>query len=224
MATIIKADGTGGPQVEARAIAFNYHDVVTQASSKLEQVRQQAGQILAEARSEADRLKQQAQQQGKAAAEAEARKNIQLEVKTQLAGQLQTLRPALESAIEQVTAVKLACMRQWEQNMVQMATAIAGRVIRQQLEVNPKLGLPLVREALELAVGCQQVTIRLNPTDLASLGDEVELIVKQFKQIGTPEMVADPALQKGCCVVDTEFGQIDQQWETQLRRIEEELR
>jgi flagellar assembly protein FliH len=223
MATIIKAGHAPVDSATVRPIAFNYDDVVINATSQLEKVRQQAGQILAEARREADVLKKQAQQQGRAAAEAEARKKIALEIKNQLEQQMTTLRPALENAIAQIATAKVACTRQWEQNMVRLATGIAACVIRQQVATQPKITLSLVREALELAVGSQRIRVRMSPADRDALEDQVQQLVAQLEQVGTTEIVADPAIEAGSCVVDTEFGQIDQQWQTQLRRIEEEL-
>ena len=40
--------------------------------------------------------------------------------------------------------------------------------------------------------------------------------------LGDAELVADPAITPGGCRVETRFGVIDQQFETQLARIEEE--
>ena len=223
MATIIKAAGGTADTDAVRPIAFNFDDVVGKASAYLEQVRQQAGQILADARREAEAIKKQAQQQGQAAADAEARKRLQAEVKQQLDQQLQTVRPAMESAAGQIAAAKLACTRQWEQNMIHLAVAIAGRLIRREVQLHHEISLPVIREALELAVGSQRICLRMNPQDVQALGTSVEQMIKQIDQIGKASIAADPGIELGGCVVDTEFGTIDQQWETQLLRIEQEL-
>ena len=223
MATIIKAGSTTGEPADLRPIAFNYDDVVTKATSQLEVVRQQAGQILAEARREADSIRQQAQQQGRAAAEAEARQKVQQEVTKQLDQQMQTLRPALDKAIGEISAAKIACTLQWERNMVHLASAIAACVIRRELKTQPEITLALVREALELAVGCQRIRVRLHPQDMQALQAQVQQLTRQMEGIGSAEIAADDSVEAGSCLVETEFGQIDQQWQTQLKRIEEEL-
>ena len=43
------------------------------------------------------------------------------------------------------------------------------------------------------------------------------------RTLTTAEIVADPAITLGGCRVETRFGIIDQQFEAQLKRIEEEL-
>jgi len=223
MATIIKANSPTDSTPDVRPIAFNYDDVVGKASAYLEQVRQQAGEILTAARREAETIKEQARKQGAEAAKTDARRHLHQEVKVQLDQQLTTLRPALEAAIAQIASAKAACMRKWEEQMVQLAAAIAGRVIRRQVEAMPEIAIPLLREAMELAVGSQRIRVRMHPDDLHALNDQVAGLVKQFDQIGDAEISGDESIERGSCVVDTEFGTIDQRWETQLKRIEEEL-
>ena len=41
--------------------------------------------------------------------------------------------------------------------------------------------------------------------------------------LGDAEVVADATIERGGCRVETRFGTIDQQFESQLKRIEEEL-
>jgi flagellar biosynthesis/type III secretory pathway protein FliH len=55
------------------------------------------------------------------------------------------------------------------------------------------------------------------------LGEEVGRIVSRLSRLGNPEVVADAAIERGACRVDTRFGTIDQQFAAQLARIEEEL-
>ena len=59
----------------------------------------------------------------------------------------------------------------------------------------------------------------MNPDDHAALGPQVEQVVAQLRLVGQAQIVADPAIATGGCHVDTEFGSIDGQLETQLARI-----
>jgi flagellar assembly protein FliH len=91
------------------------------------------------------------------------------------------------------------------------------------LTAHPEITLTLVREALELAAGSAQVRIHLHPDDRAALGDQVQLLIREMSGLGSAELVADAAVTRGGCRVETRFGVIDQQFEAQLARIEEEL-
>ena len=104
-----------------------------------------------------------------------------------------------------------------------MATSIASRVIRREVERTPEITLTLVREALELAAGSADVQLRLHPRDLSALGPHVTQLAAELARLGKPEIVADASIEPGGCRIDTHHGFIDQQFAAQLARIEQEL-
>jgi flagellar assembly protein FliH len=174
---------------------------------------------VAEARQEAARLKQQAEAEGRR----EGMAAVERTVAEQLGRQLATLRPALEQVVQEIRHAKQAWLRQWEKGAVHLAAAMAARVVRRELSRTPEVPVALVREALELAAGNAELKIRLNPADHASLASQIQLVVRELAPLANTELVADPQISGGGCRVDTRFGVIDQQFESQLARIEEEL-
>ena len=86
-----------------------------------------------------------------------------------------------------------------------------------------KIKHPLVREALELAAGSAELKIRLNPKDHANLRGQVEAVARELAPLAKCELIADAQITPGGCRVETRFGVIDQQFEAQLARIEDEL-
>ena len=64
----------------------------------------------------------------------------------------------------------------------------------------------------------------LNPDDHQALGNQVQLLVREMSGLGQPQIVADASVSPGGCRVETRFGSIDQTFEAQLARVEEELR
>ena len=105
-----------------------------------------------------------------------------------------------------------------------MAAEIAKRLVRRELAHDPKITLALVREALELAAGSPQLRILLNPKDHEDPSRRrVERWSRSWPALAEAEVVADADITPGGCRVETAFGTIDQQFEAQLARIEEEL-
>jgi flagellar assembly protein FliH len=193
--------------------------LAAKANEYLAQVRAEAAKILAEAREEAARLKQQAEAEGRC----EGMAAVERTVAEQLGQELSTLRPALDQAVEEIRRAKQAWLRQWEKGAVHLAAAIAARVIRRELSRTPDVTVALVREALELAAGNAELKIRLNPLDHAALAPQIQMVVRELTPLAQTELVADPHVAQGGCRVETRFGAIDQQLESQLARIEEEL-
>jgi flagellar assembly protein FliH len=216
MGTVIKAGehGRGIP-----GVAFNYEDISKQADAYLNKVREQAKQIVADAVKEAAALKAKAQQEGQKAATAAAEKQVD----QRLLAQVQPAIAALSQAAKEITAARQAWVGQWEGRAVSLACAIAARILRREAEKEPKVTIRLVREALELAAGQTPVRLRLNDKDHAALAAQIQQIIGASAGLGKVEIIPDATLSAGGCRVETEFGVIDQTFEAQLDRIEQEL-
>ena len=216
MPTIIKS---GGALRSPQQVAFNLEDMTQQAGKYLDKVRSQATQIIADAHKQADAIRKSAEDEGRQAAMRAAEKVLDDKV----GKRMQTLLPALQSVVTDIADAKQAWLGQWERSTVKLAAAIAGKVIRGRVPDLPEVTLTLVREALEMAAGSSQVRIYLNPSDHETLHAQIGRLTKELGRIGGAEILADPQITPGGCRVETLHGSIDQQFEAQLSRIEEEL-
>ncbi|HUE71341.1 MAG TPA: FliH/SctL family protein [Pirellulaceae bacterium] len=216
MAGIIKAGTRTAPHEGTAAVAFQFDDMSTAYLSK---VRGEADAIIKKARDEAARIRTQAQEEGRQA----ALKAVEATLKARIDQQLASLIPALKQAVTQILDARQAWQRHWEQHALRVASAIASRIVRREIDKVPLITLDLVREALNLAAGNERITLRLHPDDQATLGDRVSQLAGELGSLAEVRVVADPAISSGGCRVDTEFGSIDQQLEAQLARITEEL-
>ncbi len=212
MSTIIRAtDKNRGIHCEA----FNFGDMSLQADKYKEKIRVEAGKIVAQARKEADAVRENARREGHEAAMQAIEDIVRKE--------LSTVLPALRQVIQDIQHAKQAWLTHWEGSAVHAAGAIAARLIRRELPDHPEIPLTLVREALQLAAGSARLQIHLNVDDHKALGDQVQMLVDELAGLAEAELIADPEITTGGCRVETEFGVIDQQFEAQLDRIEEEL-
>jgi flagellar assembly protein FliH len=130
---------------------------------------------------------------------------------------------ALRQAAVDLRQAKQAWLSHWEASAVHLAVAIASKIVRHEIAQQPEITMALVREALELAAGSPSVRLRLHPDDHKAIGDQVRTLIHAMSALGHAEVVADPEISSGGCRVETRFGAIDQRFESQLQRIEEEL-
>jgi flagellar assembly protein FliH len=216
MSTIIRATDHNAA---VHSVAFNFDDMAVKAGQYLEKVRAEAAQIVARAERDAQAIRQRAEAEGRSAGQRAAERTIE----QKLGQQLSTLLPALKQVIQDVGHAKQDWLTHWERTAVHVAAAIAARVIRRELPNMPDVTLTLVREALELASGSAQIRVQLNPADHEALKPQIEALVKELSGLGSAAVLADPRVSPGGCRVETRFGVIDQQFESQLTRIEEEL-
>jgi len=129
----------------------------------------------------------------------------------------------LSQIVTQLEDARAEWQCHWERSAVRLATAIAERVIRRELSRRPEISLDLVSEALRLASGASEISLRLNPADHEHLGPQAQRLVEAICQLAPTRVVADPDVSPGGCRVITKFGEIDLQIESQLRQIEQEL-
>ena len=212
MATIIRS---ADPPHGRSAATLNFDDLEQQADRCLADAKAQAAEIVAQAQGQADSIRQEAAQQGAQAAVHA--------VDRMVAEQLAPAITGLQRAADDVQQAKQAWLLHWESSAVRLASAMAARVIRGELRRQPEITLRLVREALELAAGSPNVRLHLNPEDHKTLGTQVRSLIDVMSGLGGVEVTADATIEQGGCRVETRFGTIDQQFESQLRRIEEEL-
>jgi flagellar assembly protein FliH len=219
MAGIIKSGVWQTTAENLSSPTFNFEDMASQAEQYLDSVRKQATQILMQAKEQVAAIETEARSRGQQHARQQAEQFSQ----QYLDQRLQSLLPALEQAVVAVQHARETWIRHWEQNTVKLAASIAERLVRRELSRNPEISLDWIREALELVTGEGQVTLHLHPGDYETLRPQVDLLISRLTKLGTATVVPDAAIEPGGCQVVTSFGNIDQQLQAQLQRIEDEL-
>jgi flagellar assembly protein FliH len=219
MASVIKAGKILPSGTVVQHAEFNLEDISANASQYLDGVRKQVAQIVHQAQQQSQQIAAQAAERGRQTALEAARKTALEE----LHAKWQTLAPALQQAVDATAQLRSGWFRHWEQQVIHVAVAIAERLVRGELSRRPEISQQWIRESLELASSSHALTLRLNPADYETLGSLRETLCSEFSNLAPTSIVADPQITPGGCRVDTQFGHIDQQLDTQLARIEEEL-
>ena len=148
---------------------------------------------------------------------------VQREAEIQLGAQLETLLPALKTILDRLDLAKQAFLQKWEQSAVKIAEAMATKAINRHLPDMVDVPLTLLREALELGTGSTSVRIRLNQADYAALKPQMDLLIQEMTRSVQTEIVGDVSISPGGCILETPQGMIDNQIESRLARIEQEL-
>jgi flagellar assembly protein FliH len=221
MATIIRKDSASAAHAKHAAlpVAFSFADIRGQAADYLETVRREAAKIVQQAHSQAEQIRRQAEAGGRKEAEMAAERMLE----EKLGKRMNSLLPALEQLATQINDAKGEMLSHWERSALQVATAIAERVVRRQLAKEPTIALDIVADALRLAAGSGEITLHVSPTDYENLGAQIERLASTLCRLAPSQIISDPEISAGGCRVVTKFGEIDERIETQLLRIEEDL-
>lgn len=194
-------------------------NMAERARQCVEQAEREAADLLADARREADRLRREAVDEGRRQGRFEAQEELRAEMSHSLAAAPSTWQH-VAAGLQRAHQEWLA---RWEHDAVKLACAIAARLVRRELQVQPDIPVELVREALELAAGRPRLRLIVHSRDLALLNDQLRVLVGALPGSCSVELSADDAIEPGGCRVVTDLGEIDQQWSTQLARITDEL-
>jgi len=131
------------------------------------------------------------------------------------------LRPLIEQlahAARDLAALRPRLREQAEEDLIRLAVAIARRVVRRELTVDPATITGLVKAALEQLAAGETARLRVHP--------EHEALVRQFLAEagrGLITVAADGALARGSAIFETARGDLDASAETQLAEIERGL-
>ena len=146
------------------------------------------------------------------AAEGEARARAAFEK------QLAVASSGISAGLEQFRSEREAYFARIEPEIVQLALAIARKILHREAQMDPLLLAGMVHVALEKVDTATRVRLRANPVDIHYWNEH-------FSQGSTaqpgPELIGDATLRQGECALETEIGSTQISLETQLKEIEQ---
>lgn len=211
--------------------SFDFQSIVVRCRDELDQVRREAASIMDSARDEAVDVRREARDtgfeagrhEGLAAAQDELARRVEIQAEQLVQERLAEVLPALDQLVDAVEAQTERWRTEWDEHALKVCCTIAERIVRREIQIDPELINKNLNDVLKLIVGTPRLTIRMHPEDLLKLGDVPLEVVQRMSRCTDCELIGDPSMLPGGCIVDTRHGQIDARIETQLDRIRNEL-
>jgi flagellar assembly protein FliH len=104
-----------------------------------------------------------------------------------------------------------------------VALEVAARIVRAEIAVRPERVLDVVRAAIRRATDRERLLIHVNPADLQICRDGAPELMTQMGGIMRIDVVDDPRIATGGCILETPTGDVDATLAGQLARIHEAL-
>ncbi|MGP8245358.1 MAG: FliH/SctL family protein [Bryobacteraceae bacterium] len=139
--------------------------------------------------------------------------------RNQAAQQVQPVMERLTRSIEDLAGLRGRLRHEAEADLVTLALAIARRVLRRELSVDPGAIRGVALAALEKLDGQEIGRVRVHPAHAA----ELSACLRRTNSAGAVEVVPDTARELGFVVFETERGSLDASVDTQLEEIERGL-
>jgi flagellar assembly protein FliH len=139
--------------------------------------------------------------------------------RTRAATEIQPVMERLARSIEEIGQLRPRLRREAEADMVRLALAIARRVLRRELAVDPDAMHGLVLGALEKLQSQEISRVRVHPSHAAQITAYLRKAVSSMNV----EVVADSAREPGTVIFETPRGDLDASVDSQLQEIERGL-
>ena len=124
----------------------------------------------------------------------------------------------LAATIDELTTLRRSMMAQAEREMVELALAIARRVVLREVSIDRDLVVTIARVALE-RLGGTSATIRLHPDDHAAVTAQLGEAWAGLRV----RIVPDDGVRRGGCKVESDCGFVDASIDAQFEQIAREL-
>jgi len=150
-------------------------------------------------------IEREAREQGYAAGQREGLAAAQ----QQLAERMAQLDALYASAAQPLQSLDEAT----ERELAQLALVVARQVLAHELKTTPELIVPAIRQAaMALPSATRELRVRLHPDDVALLR-ELDAVETHW------QLLADPTLARGDCVLESERSRLDARLRTRLAAV-----
>lgn len=122
--------------------------------------------------------------------------------------------------LEGVMARREEILTSTEQQLVELVILMTRKVVKIISENQKSVVMANVLQALKKVKGRGDVTIRVNMEDVKLTTEHAQEFISQVENIQGITVIEDSTVDKGGCIVETDFGAIDARIQSQLSELE----
>jgi flagellar assembly protein FliH len=193
---------------EASAVSFEFEELEPSDPPP----RDGAAQILARAAQEADGIREQARAGGCAEGREQGLRES--------AGEMQAALSALQEAVSSIEALRAEVAETVERDAIDLALALAGKILAGTLQARPEAIVDVVQGALRRVSERRSLSLLVNPGDLQVILDAIG-DGRAATGLELCDLHADQRVGTGGVIVRTHEGEVDAGVATQLERARE---
>ncbi|CUU09672.1 flagellar assembly protein FliH [Candidatus Kryptobacter tengchongensis] len=107
--------------------------------------------------------------------------------------------------------------------VVSLAIKIAEKIVKREIEKNDDFILNQVKEAIKRVIGIEKIKLRINPDDEKLIRESKPELLQMLGSASEVIIEADPGIERGGCIIESELGNVDARISTQFSLIENSL-
>lgn len=186
----------------------------------------QADEIIANAKSEAEKIIQDAhleEQKIKADAKQDGFKQGHDDGYSAGESEIERLVERLRKMVEALMLRREEILKETEQQIVELVILMTRKVVKIISETQKTAIMSNILAALKKVKSRGNVILHVNLEDLRLASANADEFIKRVENIQGITVVEDSTVEKGGCVVETDFGAIDARISSQLSELEEKI-
>src|SRR5213594_606693 len=137
--------------------------------------------------------------------------------------ELETVGASFTHSLRELADFRTRSKERYERELLELALGVARKVVQQELAERPEIWLGLIRAAVRRVVDRERITVRVPPRLLAFLRDALPELRASLDAVKELDLVEDPSLPAGGCVIESRFGEVNLGVEAQLEAVERAL-
>ena len=134
--------------------------------------------------------------------------------------ELETVGTSFAGSLRELAGFRTRLKERYERELLELALGVVRKVVQQELAERPEIWLGMIRAAVKRAVDRERIALRVPPPLMAFLRGSLAALRALLQDVKDLELVEDPSLPAGGCVIESRFGEVDIGVETQLERSE----
>ncbi len=138
--------------------------------------------------------------------------------------EVERLIKRLHSIIEQAIDKREEIITESEEQVIRIILLIVRKIVKAISEEQKGIVVENIKAAMNKIKGKTQVTIRVNTEDLELATEHKEELMQMFEELQHVTILEDTRVDKGGCIIETDFGSVDARISTQLNEVEEKIR
>ena len=134
---------------------------------------------------------------------------------------IEPVAESLHRVIEQFETIRSQTYQNIESEVVELALAIARKIVCHEVKINRDVVVCVAREALSKVENPGKVKIKMSPADLELIQNTKTQLAKLQDNIQHVTFEASDDIEPGGCFIETDLGDIDARIEKQFQAVAE---
>lgn len=186
-----------------------------EAKKSIEEAEQKAKQLVEDAEKRVSSIEEEARKKGYADGKEEGFKDGENEIKRLI----DHLHMIINTAIEKRNDI----IDESETQLINLVLLISKKVVKVISENQKNVVINNVIQALRKLKSRGDVIIRVNLEDVQLTSEHIDDFMRMVENVKSVTVLEDSSVDKGGCIIETDFGEIDGRISSQLHEIEEKI-